>query len=103
VYGFDSLTATHDLARWYHDNFACRGKISAIMHLGDHDQSGVSIFGSVRDDVRAFLEKDVPILLVSGTARRIGRRFRRVEPRFARSTAIAAHDAFQSSEYEVGV
>jgi hypothetical protein len=36
------------------------------MHLGDHDQSGVSIFESVRDDVRAFLEKDVPILLVGG-------------------------------------
>ena len=64
--GFDSLTATHDLARWCHDNFACQGNISAIMHLGDHDQTGISIFESVRDDVRITFKKDVPVLLIGG-------------------------------------
>ncbi len=58
--GFDSLTAKHDLARWCHDNFAYRGKTSVVMHLGDHDPSGVSIFESVRDDVHALLAKDIP-------------------------------------------
>ncbi len=58
--GFDSLTAKHDLARWCHDNLLYQGKSSVVMHLGDHDPSGVSIFESVRDDVHAFLAKDVP-------------------------------------------
>lgn len=54
--GFDSLTAKKDLA-----NRICRiGKPTVILHLGDYDPSGVSIFDSVAEDVAAFVEADRP-------------------------------------------
>ncbi|WP_230312236.1 hypothetical protein [Paracoccus lichenicola] len=54
--GFDSLTAKKDLAARI-----CRiGKPTVILHLGDFDPSGVSIFDSVAEDVAAFVETDRP-------------------------------------------
>ena len=46
--GFDSLTAKHDLAvtlgQWRHVE---------VLHIGDHDPSGVHLFTSMAEDVRA--------------------------------------------------
>ncbi len=46
--GFDSLTAKHDLAhrlgRW---------RRVEVLHVGDHDPSGVHLFSSMEEDVRA--------------------------------------------------
>jgi hypothetical protein len=46
--GFDSLTAKHDLAirlgQWPHVE---------VLHIGDHDPSGVHLFTSMAEDVRA--------------------------------------------------
>lgn len=54
--GFDSLTAKKDLAARI-----CRiGKPAVILHLGDFDPSGVSIFDSVAQDVAAFVDADRP-------------------------------------------
>ncbi|WP_235829667.1 MBL fold metallo-hydrolase [Frigidibacter oleivorans] len=52
--GFDSLTAKKDLA----DRICEIGKPTVILHLGDFDPSGVSIFDSVAEDVAAFVEAD---------------------------------------------
>ena len=54
--GFDSLTAKKDLA----DRICRIGKPTVILHLGDFDPSGVSIFDSVAEDVAAFVETDRP-------------------------------------------
>lgn len=54
--GFDSLTAKKDLA----DRICQMGKPAVILHLGDFDPSGVSIFDSVAEDVAAFVEADRP-------------------------------------------
>lgn len=54
--GFDSLTAKKDLA----DRICRIGKPTVILHLGDYDPSGVSIFDSVAEDVAAFVEADRP-------------------------------------------
>jgi hypothetical protein len=46
--GFDSITAKHEQARklgGYH-----------VLHIGDHDPSGVTLYGSLDEDVRAFAE-----------------------------------------------
>ncbi len=52
--GFDSLTAKKELA-----NRICRiEKPTVILHLGDYDPSGESIFDSVAEDVAAFVEAD---------------------------------------------
>lgn len=48
--GFDSVTAKHNMAR----SFARIGRVR-ILHIGDHDPSGVHIFGSLDEDVRAFI------------------------------------------------
>jgi hypothetical protein len=47
--GFDSLTVKHALA----EEFA---KVEAVLvlHIGDHDPSGVHVFGSLDEDVSAF-------------------------------------------------
>lgn len=58
--GFDSLTAKHDLAHACHDTFTYEGKPTVIFHLGDLDPSGVSIYESMKEDVLAFLSRDVP-------------------------------------------
>ena len=48
--GFDSVTVKHDMAR----AFARIGRV-LVLHIGDHDPSGVHIFGSLDEDVRAFI------------------------------------------------
>jgi len=65
--GFDSLTAKKDLA-----NRICRiAKPTVILHLGDRDPSGESIFDSVAEDVTAFVEADRPWATVSVAFERI--------------------------------
>jgi hypothetical protein len=58
--GFDSLTAKYDLAGDVRDAFTYRGRPTVILHLGDHDPSGETIFDAISEDVFAFLEVDVP-------------------------------------------
>jgi hypothetical protein len=58
--GFDSLTAKYDLAEDVRDAFTYRGRPTVILHLGDHDPSGETIFDVISEDVYAFLEVDVP-------------------------------------------
>jgi hypothetical protein len=57
--GFDSLTAKHGLARHCARTFIYRGKPTVILHLGDHDPSGVSIYESMKEDVLAFVAGDL--------------------------------------------
>lgn len=52
--GFDSLTAKKDLA----DRICRIEKPTVILHLGDYDPSGQSIFDTVAEDVSAFVEAD---------------------------------------------
>jgi hypothetical protein len=52
--GFDSLTAKYELAR----RIIRRRKPTIILHLGDYDPSGVSIFDSLAADVAAFVDAD---------------------------------------------
>jgi hypothetical protein len=54
--GFDSLTAKKRLA----DRICDIGKRAVILHLGDFDPSGQSIFDSVAADVAAFVLADRP-------------------------------------------
>ena len=54
--GFDSLTAKKRLS----DRICGKGKPTVILHLGDYDPSGESIFNSVAEDVAAFVEADRP-------------------------------------------
>ena len=61
--GFDSLTARRDLARWFHDSYVYEGKTPVMLHLGDYDPDGESIFESLAEDVWAFLSKDAPGLV----------------------------------------
>jgi hypothetical protein len=49
--GFDSLTSKHEMAR----RIAGYGK-AEILHIGDHDPSGVYIAMSLDQDLRAFLK-----------------------------------------------
>jgi hypothetical protein len=58
--GFDSLTAKHDLAKSIAEAWTYRGRQTVILHLGDHDPSGETIFDAISEDVYAFLEVDVP-------------------------------------------
>jgi len=58
--GFDSLTLKHDLRGDCVDSFTYEGKPTVVLHLGDYDPSGESIYDSMREDVLAFLEEDVP-------------------------------------------
>lgn len=46
--GFDSVTVKHQMA----ELFAERN--THVLHIGDHDPSGVHVFGSLDEDVRAF-------------------------------------------------
>lgn len=54
--GFDSLTAKKRLA----DRICDAGKPAVILHLGDYDPSGESIYDSIAEDVAAFVEADKP-------------------------------------------
>lgn len=49
--GFDSLTAKYNLACKFKQYKAVK-----VFHIGDHDPSGVHIFGSLDEDVREFLK-----------------------------------------------
>lgn len=49
--GFDSVTAKHSVAV----EFASMGD-AVVLHVGDHDPSGVHMFGSLDEDVRSFLD-----------------------------------------------
>ncbi len=49
--GFDSLTVKHDAAR----RIAGRACPTVVLHVGDHDPSGVSIFDSAAADIGAML------------------------------------------------
>lgn len=50
--GFDSLTTKHDFAK----EIADQGKPVVILHLGDHDPSGVHMYGSLDEDLQAFID-----------------------------------------------
>jgi hypothetical protein len=50
--GFDSVTVKHDIAK----QFAEMGDV-LVLHIGDHDPSGVHVFGSLDGDIRSFLER----------------------------------------------
>jgi hypothetical protein len=58
--GFDSLTAKYDLAKAVAEASTYRGRQTVILHLGDMDPSGETIFDAISQDVYAFLEVDVP-------------------------------------------
>lgn len=48
--GFDSLTAKHDLAQEL-----AQADRAEVLHIGDHDPSGVHVFSSLADDVAAMV------------------------------------------------
>jgi hypothetical protein len=48
--GFDSVTVKHEIAR----EFSSLGPVE-VLHIGDFDPSGVHVFASLDEDVRAFL------------------------------------------------
>lgn len=48
--GFDSLTAKHDMALRY-----AGGGNTTVLHIGDYDPSGVHIFSSLAEDIKAFV------------------------------------------------
>ena len=50
--GFDSLTVKHMVAQ----EFAEMGWVK-VLHIGDHDPSGVHVYGSLDEDVRAFIRE----------------------------------------------
>jgi hypothetical protein len=58
--GFDSLTAKYDLADDVAKAFNWHGRQTVILHLGDMDPSGETIFDAISKDVYSFLEVDVP-------------------------------------------
>jgi hypothetical protein len=56
--GFDSTTGKHDAAARFleRDNEAEDGLPTIVLHLGDYDASGVSLFVAAAEDVTAFVE-----------------------------------------------
>jgi hypothetical protein len=48
--GFDSLTVKHDMGRQLAE------RPTVVLHIGDHDPSGVHMFSSLAEDVQAFAE-----------------------------------------------
>ena len=65
--GFDSLTAKKNLA----DRICEIGKPTVILHLGDFDPSGASMFDVIAEDVGAFVEADKPWNTVSVVFERV--------------------------------
>jgi hypothetical protein len=63
--GFDSLTFKHQLARWFSETYAWRGKVPVMLHLGDYDPDGESIFDVISEDAVAFLGRDAPQLVAT--------------------------------------
>jgi hypothetical protein len=59
--GFDSVSAKYQLKEACWRSFVYRGRQTIILHLGDYDPSGESIFNDgLVEDIHAFLERDVP-------------------------------------------
>jgi len=59
--GFDSVSAKYQLKEACWRAFVYQGRRTVILHLGDYDPSGESIFeDGLVEDVYAFLERDVP-------------------------------------------
>jgi hypothetical protein len=54
--GFDSLTVKHDLFEDALERYGDFGQETILLHLGDHDPSGVSIHESMSEDLEAFCE-----------------------------------------------
>jgi len=54
--GFDSLTSKYDLAQDVSRVFTYKGRRTVVLHLGDHDPSGESMFSDgLVEDVHAFV------------------------------------------------
>jgi hypothetical protein len=49
--GFDSLTVKHDLAAELYSHAA-----TEVLHLGDHDASGVHVYSSLKEDVTQMMQ-----------------------------------------------
>ena len=60
--GFNSLTAIRQID----DDVIADGRDTCLLHLGDYDPSGVSIYERVIRDVRAFLADDAPDVEFAG-------------------------------------
>jgi hypothetical protein len=59
--GFDSVSAKYQLKEACWRAFVYQGRQTIVLHLGDYDPSGESIFeDGLVEDVHAFLERDVP-------------------------------------------
>jgi hypothetical protein len=59
--GFDSLSAKYQLKEACWRAYTYQGRRTVILHLGDHDPSGDSIFNDgLVEDIYAFLREDVP-------------------------------------------
>jgi hypothetical protein len=54
--GFDSLTVKHDLFQDALRREEEYGQHTVLLHLGDHDPSGVSVYESMSEDLEAFCE-----------------------------------------------
>jgi hypothetical protein len=54
--GFDSLTVKHDLYRDALRRYEEFDQHTILLHLGDHDPSGVSLYESMAEDLAAFCE-----------------------------------------------
>jgi hypothetical protein len=52
--GFDSLTAKHDAA----ERITERDVPTLILHVGDHDPSGLAMFNAVAEDIEAMADED---------------------------------------------
>jgi hypothetical protein len=59
--GFDGVSAKYQLKEACWRSFVYRGRQTIILHLGDYDPSGESIFNDgLVEDIHAVLERDVP-------------------------------------------
>lgn len=65
--GYDSLTAKHGIAQ----RICATAKPAVILHLGDYDPSGESIFAALAEDVRAFVLADRRYATIDVEFRRI--------------------------------
>jgi hypothetical protein len=54
--GFDSLTVKHDLFQVALGRYEEFAQETVLLHLGDHDPSGVSVYESMAEDLEAFCE-----------------------------------------------
>jgi hypothetical protein len=82
--GFDSLTAKKRLA----ERICEIGKPAIILHLGDFDPSGASMFDVIGEDVGKFVEADRPHGMVTVEFRRVALTAEQVES-YALPTAPA--------------